>query len=110
MEQVELAKASLVAAAPGQRGSGVELAEALFGFELGLAEASAAMPGWRSVEVDEDWWRCREALDEAARRAERLRLEGSPEGYEELAGVLADLLEPLEAFEVALARFRELGL
>ena len=86
------------------------LAEALFGFELGLAEASTGMLAWRVPEVDETWWSCREGLDEAARRAEALRLEGSPDGYEELAGVLADLLDPLQPFAGALRRFRELGL
>jgi hypothetical protein len=109
VDRMERAKASLVSAAPGQRGSDVPLAEALFGFELGLAEASAGMLAWRVPEVDEAWWRCREGLDEATRRAESLRLEGSPQGYEELAGVLADLLEPLQPFAEALQRFRELG-
>src|SRR5207245_3956868 len=71
---VESAKQSLAAAAPHGRSPGVPLAEALAGFEQGLGEASASMESSRRTESDEVWTACREGLDEARRRAERLRL------------------------------------
>ncbi len=102
---VERAKTEVVAAAPTGRGPGRPVAEALAAFEAFLAEARSTMPAWRSRPFDADWTACSRALDEAGRRAELLRLEGSPVGYEELYGVLGDLLEPLEAFGVARDRF-----
>jgi hypothetical protein len=109
LDDVERAKQSLVAAVPRGRGAGVPLAEALAGFEVGLADARAASASWRSEAVEPEWRLCEDALTESERRAELLRLEASPEGYEELAPLLAELMEPLEAFEAALARFRGLG-
>ena len=109
LEAVERAKASLVAAAPGRRGLRRPLAEALAGFEGGLAEARASLPGWRTDRLDDLWRTCTTSLDEAGRRAEHLRLEASPEGYEELAPFLVALLEPLDAFAVATDAVRQLG-
>jgi len=109
LEAVERARASLVAAAPGRRGLRRPLAEALAGFEGALAEARASLPEWRADWLDDVWRACTASLDEAGRRAEHLRLEASPEGYEELAPVLAALLEPLDEFAVAAKRVRQLG-
>ncbi len=106
---VEEAKASLAAAAPAGRAQGVPLADALVGFEAALREAHQAMPDWRTAEVEEAWQRCATGMDEASGRAEALRLGEAPSGYEQLYTVLADLMEPLEAFAVALDRFRRLG-
>jgi hypothetical protein len=108
-ELVEEAKASLAAAAPGGRGAGVPIAQALAEFESGLVKAGPAMSSWRAGEVEDVWRDCSEALREASRRAEALRLGEPPEAYEQLYGVLGDLMEPLEAFGAALARFRDLG-
>lgn len=88
---------------------GVPLADGLAGFESELREAGRAMAGWRTADVEQTWQECSAALDEASRRSEALRLGQTPSGYEELYTVLADLMEPLEAFAVALERFRELG-
>ena len=45
-----------------------------------------------------------------ARVADRVRTEGAnPGGFEGLIGLIGDLLSPLDAFEPAAARFRELG-
>ena len=107
---VEAAKESLAAAAPRGRSAGVPLAEALAGFEQGLRDASASMPGWRRAAVEKVWGSCRRALDEASRRAERFRVGQAPEGYEALYGELGDLMEPLDAFAATLERFHELGL
>ena len=106
---MEEAKASLAAAAPGGRAPGVPLAQALAEFELGLAEVARVMPAWRTTEVEDVWLGCSAALREASRRGEALRLGEPPEAYEQLYGVLGDLMEPLEAFAFALDRFRDLG-
>ncbi len=103
---VEAARAALASAAPTGRPARVSVAEALLGFEQGLREAASAMPGWRGVDTEAVWVRCRAGLDEAASRAERLRLEGSPEGYEQLVAAIDRLFEPLEAFEDASVWFR----
>jgi len=110
VDRIERAKASLLAAVPGGRGGGLAPAEALAGFEAGLLAAREEMDGWRVTDLEIDWERCSEGLEEASRRAEQLRLQASPEGYEQLYGKLADLLDPLEAFVLALERFDELGL
>ncbi len=106
---VEQAKASLAAAAPGGRVHGVPLAEALAGFEAALGEARRVLPAWRAAEVEEAWLRCAAGAEEASRRAQALKFGEAPSGYEQLYTVLADLMEPLEAFAVALNRFRRLG-
>jgi hypothetical protein len=106
---VEEAKRRLASAAPGGRSAGIPLAEALAGFEEGIRQAEGTMTAWRTPEVDEAWSACTAALEESLRRAEGLRLGETPEGYEQLYGTLGDLMDPLEAFAVALDRFRTLG-
>jgi hypothetical protein len=107
VDRVEESKAALVDAAPTGRPARVPLAEALAGFEEGLAAAELAMPAWRSNRTERVWADCRSGLEEARRRAERLRLEANPEGYEELVAVIDLLLEPLEAFRRASVWFAE---
>lgn len=68
------------------------------------------MRGWRVEALLPEWEGCASALQDCAAGAERLRLHAMPEGYEQLYGTLADLIEPLEAFAEALAVFRRLGL
>ena len=85
------------------------MAEAVAGFEGGLAEARSSMDGWRLASLSREWSECSHALDESLRRSERLRMEASPAGYEELAPILADLMGPLEAFERAVDAFRQPG-
>jgi hypothetical protein len=106
---VEEAKASLVLSVRSGRIQGVPLAAGLSAFEEGLHRAFGSMPPWRRPETDEDWRRCEQALSDALQRARRLRLERSPEIYEELIGEVGALLDPLEAFADAAARFRSLG-
>jgi hypothetical protein len=110
VDLIEDAKGGLAAAAPGGRSAGVPLAQALAGFEEGLRGASSAMPDWRVAEVEEVWSVCSAGVTESARRADRLRLGDAPEGYEQLYGALANLMDPLEAFAAALQRFRSMGL
>jgi hypothetical protein len=108
-DDVERAKAALVTAIRSGRAPGAPLAEALAGFEHHLAEADATMDRWHVDAVRTQWLACRDGLDQARRRAEQLRLEGTPELYEELATALADLMEPLEPFADAARRLHDLG-
>ncbi len=105
-QAVAEARTALSAAAPSGRGPGVPLAAALAGFEEQLAEAGRAMSGWRRPEVEDAWRACSTALEQAAERAEELRLAGTPNGYEELYGVLDDVMAPLDTFGPAEEAFR----
>jgi len=110
LRAVEEAKAALVAAVPvSGRVRGVPLAEALAGFEGGLALATRSMDRWRTDLVSGQWHACAEGLREAAVRAERLRLHGSPSAYEELVAALDDLMAPLEVFEPVARAVRDLA-
>ncbi len=103
VQRLEEAKVSLLSAVPSRRGPGLPLAQALAGFEEGLQEVRDRMPGWRSPRTEDAWQACREGLDLAAGTAQHLRLDASPQGYEELYTALGDILDPLDAFEQALA-------
>ena len=106
---VEEAKAALVATVRMGRVEGIPLAEGLAGFESLLRRAAAGMPAWRSPDTESAWVACDGAVAESLRRAERLRLEGSPRGYEELIAEVDRLLEPLDAFADAAASLRALA-
>lgn len=106
---LERAKAALTDAVPGTRLPGRPLAEALWTFETGLREVEQGMDAWRAPEVETEWLAAEAGLVEALGLAERLRTRGAePRGFEELIGVVGDLIAPLVAFEAAAARFREL--
>jgi hypothetical protein len=108
---VEGAKAALVSSVRAGRAPGAPLAEALAGYESGLAGADTSMPLWHIPEVSDVWERCRTGLTEARRRAERLRIAGEPPAiYEDLIAALEDLMDPLDPFEDASRSFRDLGL
>jgi hypothetical protein len=109
-QRVEEAKAALVSTVRSGRVEGVPLAEGLLGFETKVAAARDAMPSWRVDRVEDVWRACDEGIAEAARRAEHLRLEGTPAIYEELIAAVEQLLDPLEPFDAAARRFRDLGL
>jgi len=99
VDAVDRAGRALVSAAPRGRPSPVPLAEALAGFESALAEAAedvAELPAIASEHATA-WAACAEGIAEAQRRAERLRLEANPEGYEALIREFDRLLEPLDA-------------
>jgi hypothetical protein len=103
------AGAALTESVPGTRLPGRPLAETLWEFEDGLREVRDGMDGWRSPDVEPEWRACSRGLDEALALADRVRTEGvPPEGFEGLIGLIGDLLAPLDAFERAAARFREL--
>jgi hypothetical protein len=108
-ERVQEAKETLVLGVPSGRAPRLPLAEALAGFEAGIAEAHAEMGQWRIASLETEWLACSDALREAAGRADRLRRGGGPGAYEQLAPVLDELLDPLGAFAEAGRRFRQLG-
>lgn len=106
---LEVAKSALLASVPGTRLPGRPLAETLLEFEEGLRQVRAGMETWRIPEVQDVWTRASEGLDEAIQQAERVRLSASaPAGFEELIGLVGDLMAPLEAFGDAAERFRDL--
>lgn len=106
---LEDAKSALLASVPGTRLPGRPLAETLLEFEEGLRQIRAEMETWRIPEVQDAWIRATEGLDEAIQQAERVRLFASaPAGFEELIGLVGDLMAPLEAFGDAAERFRDL--
>jgi acyl-CoA reductase-like NAD-dependent aldehyde dehydrogenase len=107
--QVEAAKEALVASVPSPRGVPVRaVADALSAFEDGLRRAADDLARWRTPEV-ELRMACRAAIEEALRRAERVRLDAPPLDYESLVGLLGDLMAPLEEFERIEARVRRRG-
>jgi hypothetical protein len=106
VERIERGKAALVSAVPTARTEGTPLAEALQAYEAGLRGARQAMERWRTPEMEGSWQECSAGLDEAARRAERLRLEAPSLDFEGLVMVLGDLIAPLEPFADAARRLR----
>ncbi|HZD17935.1 MAG TPA: hypothetical protein VE669_07325 [Actinomycetota bacterium] len=107
--RLERAKAALTGSVPGTRLPGRPLAETLLEFEEGLRAVERGMPAWRAPEVEAAWVGAVRGLREALDLAERLRVEGTePEGFEGLIGLIGDLLAPLEGFEAAARRFRDL--
>jgi hypothetical protein len=106
---LERARAALTGSVPGTRLPGRPLAETLSEFEDGLREVRDGMDAWRCADVEPEWEACSRGLDEALEFADRVRAEGvQPEGFEGLIGLIGDLLAPLDAFERASTRFREL--
>jgi hypothetical protein len=106
---LERAKAALTGSVPGTRLPGRPLAETLSEFEDGLREVRDGMDAWRSPDLELEWEECSRGLDEALEFADRVRTEGvQPDGFEGLIGLIGDLLAPLDAFERASTRFREL--
>jgi hypothetical protein len=109
LPSLERARAALTGSVPGTRLPGRPLAETLSEFEDGLREVRDGMDAWRSADVEPEWEACSRGLDEALEFADRVRTEGvQPEGFEGLIGLIGDLLAPLDAFERASTRFREL--
>ena len=96
--QVEEARATLLLGVPSGRAPRLPLAQALAGFERALDQAASVLDRVAGWEGEPEWEACRRALEEAGRRAERLRLRPPPQGYEELAPILSEIIEPLEAF------------
>jgi hypothetical protein len=106
LAQLEPAKDALTDAIPGARMPGRPLVDALDSFERHADAAADAMPGWRCAQLEPEWQECQAGLGAARDRARRLRLE-APDvaGFEALLGLVQDLLDLLDPFALAAARF-----
>jgi hypothetical protein len=109
LDRVDHARSALAGSVPTPRLAGRPLAETLAVFEDDLGEVRSSAGSWRVPEVEPEWQACVAALDQALSRAEHLRLK-SPAiaGFEGLLGAIDDLLAPLDAFDRAEDRFRDL--
>jgi hypothetical protein len=106
---VERASAVLTQAAPTTRYDGRPFAEVLLAFESGLREAANEMPGWRRTETEEVWLASSDGLERALGLAGRLRHEAPDiRGFETMIATIDALIAPLEVFERAAERFRDL--
>lgn len=109
MAWVEEARATLLLGVPSGRSPRLPMAEALAGFERGLSAARSEMDRWRAPGFEAAWGSCRDALDTALGRAERLRLEPASDAYEDLVSVLDGLLDPLDVFSDVAETLRRAG-
>jgi hypothetical protein len=109
LAEVEPAKAAITSVMPSTRMPGRPLPDALMEFESRLAHARELMPGWRRPETERAWSACEAGLAESAERARRFR-EEAPDlgGFEGLIWAVEHLMDPLDAFAVAAARFQDL--
>jgi hypothetical protein len=106
---IERARGALASSVPGTRLPGRPLAEALLEEEQALAEVAAGMGSWRIHALEGEWQRAADGLAEARALAERVRVDAElPLGFEGLIGLIGDLLAPLDAFDEAAERFRDL--
>jgi hypothetical protein len=109
LEELEPAKVAITDAVPGARLPGRPFHDALDAFERGLVGARGAMDGWRHPLLEREWLACDDGLDEAISRARRAReIAVDVIGFEAMLGVVEDLIDPLDPFADAEARFREL--
>jgi hypothetical protein len=109
LAEVEPAKAALAEVMPTTRLPGRPLPDAMLAFEEHLRRAKERMPTWRAPALEEAWRRCDDGVAGSLARARRFR-EDPPaiEGFECLLWAVGELLEPLEPFGAAAARFRAL--
>jgi hypothetical protein len=106
---LERARTALTTSVPSTRLPGRPLAETLLEFEESLAEVGAAMPSWRIPALEPEWVRATDGLAEALALADRMRTGAEPpHGFEGLIGLIGELLAPLDAFNEAAERFRDL--
>ncbi len=107
--EVEPAKAALTDCMPSTRLPGRPLPDALAEYEGHLQRAVQLMPTWRRPETEEVWVACAAGLDRALALSRRLR-EEAPDlgGFEGLLGTIEGLMDPLDPFESAAGRFRDL--
>ena len=109
LDEVEPAKADLTDVVPGSRLPGRPLDDALRGFVARLARAEALMPSWRRQELAPVWSACADGLAAARADASSILDEGrEPAGFGDLLGIVEGLLDRLEPFAEAEARFEEL--
>ncbi len=109
LDQVEPAKDALTHCMPTTRRPGRSLPDALVDYEAHLLRAATLMPAWRRPEVEGAWLACERGIANGLERARRLREEApNVVGFESLLGTVESLMDPLDPFEAAGERFREL--
>lgn len=109
LAEVEPAKQALTGVMPTTRLPGRPLPDALAEFEERLERARESMSAWRRPEIESEWAACDAGVGEALARARSLR-EDAPHlgGFDGLIWAVETLLDPLEPFHAAIARFRSL--
>jgi len=109
VEHLEAAKDAMTGTVPSTRSAGTPLAEGILELEQRLAAAQELMPAWRHPDLEDEWIACDAGIRESLDRARQLR-EDPPElgGFEGLIWAVDQVLSPLESFEAAVERFRNL--
>lgn len=109
LEELEPAKVAITDVLPSTRMPGRPLSDALEEYERRLAAASELMPAWCHPAVETQWAACAQGLEAALVLTRRAR-EEAPEviGFEGMLGLVEELLDPLDPFAEAEARFRSL--
>ena|SRR5215471_11683033 len=109
LDELEPAKAGLTDVVPGSRLPGRPLRDALAGFIAHARRAGDLMEGWRRPELEPVWSACDEGLAAARADAQAMIDDPSePVGFGALLGIVEGLLDRLEPFADAEARFSEL--
>jgi len=107
--ELEPGKVAITDVLPGTRMPGRPLHDALEEYERRLGAASALMPGWRRPELEDQWLACETGLSVALSLTRRAREEAlDVVGFEGMLGLVEELLDPLDPFADAEARFRQL--
>ena len=109
LDELEPAKAGLADVVPGGRLPGRPLRDALTELVARIDRAAGVMPRWRRPELEPVWSACAAGLA-AARADARAMIEDAsePAGFGELLGIVEGLLDRLEPFAEAEARFSQL--
>jgi hypothetical protein len=109
LEELEPAKADLIDVVPSSRLPGRPLDDALRGFVARLVRVEALMPTWRRPELTPVWSACADGVAAARADASSIIDEGRElSGFGDLLGIVEGLLDRLEPFAEAEARFEEL--
>ncbi len=109
LDELEPAKADLADIVPGSRLPGRPVGGALVGFVASVDRASAFMAAWRRPELETLWSACADSLAEARADAAALLADGTEAaGFGDLLAIVERLLDRLEPFADAEARFAEL--
>jgi hypothetical protein len=109
LDEIEPAKAGLTDIVPGSRLPGRPVGDALDEFVTRADRASALMSAWRRPELETVWSACAEGLIEARADAAALLEEPTEAaGFGDLLAIVERILDRLEPFAEAEARFGEL--
>lgn len=98
-EVVEGGRRQLLATLPAGRVEPAPIGVGLDALGTAIEDAQAWMPRWRIPEMADAWDDCADGLDEAnAAIPEVRRTAASPGELEDLLGVMAEVIDPLDAF------------